>query len=153
MTERTVHVMRGAPSPHAAAASTQAAPGEMSKTPSFQKSRTQMMMVNRSELLDAVYRFYPRGVRNFDRIYLPPNEPFYDDTEEHRRLVEAANRGRAQYPTWEAMIHRMYERYSLRNSHLGRDHLLQVRYRVRPMCRDPIRSIWQCSGRRLPPQS
>ncbi|CAN96257.1 hypothetical protein predicted by Glimmer/Critica [Sorangium cellulosum So ce56] len=78
-----------------------------------------MMVINRSELLDVVYRFYPRGVRNFDRIYVPPNEPFYDDTEEHRRLVEAANRGRAEYPTWEAMIHRMYERYGLQNESLS----------------------------------
>ncbi|MDC3952604.1 hypothetical protein KEG38_02050 [Polyangium jinanense] len=30
-------------------------------------------------------------------------EPVYDDTEVHRRLVEAANRERAEYPTWKAI--------------------------------------------------
>jgi hypothetical protein len=79
------------------------------------------MMITRSELLDVVYRFYPRGVRNFMRIYVPPNEPFYDDTEEHRRLMEAANRGRAEYSTWEAMFRRLEDRYSAQNESL---HLL-----------------------------
>ena len=37
----------------------------------------------RSELLDVVYRFYPRGVLPYARIHVPPNEPSYDDTEEH----------------------------------------------------------------------
>ena len=73
------------------------------------------MMITRSELLDVVYRFYPRGVQPFARIYVPPGEHFYDDTEEHRRLVEAANRGRAEYPTWKAMIRRLGDRYSLQN--------------------------------------
>ncbi|WP_437590318.1 hypothetical protein [Sorangium sp. So ce1000] len=75
--------------------------------------------MTRSELLDVVYRFYPRGVQKIQRIYVPPGEPVYEDTEEHRRLVEAANRGRAEYPTWEAMIHRMYERYGLQNESLS----------------------------------
>ena len=79
------------------------------------------MMITHSELLAVVYRFYPRGVRNFQRIYVPPNEPFYDDTEEHRRLVEAANRGRAEYPTWKAMFRRLEDRYSVQNESL---HLL-----------------------------
>jgi hypothetical protein len=78
-------------------------------------------MITRSELLDVVYRFYPRGVRNFQRIYVPSNEPVYDDTEEHLRLVEAANRGRAEYPTWKAMIRRLGDRYGLQNESL---HLL-----------------------------
>ena len=72
-------------------------------------------MITRSELLDVVYRFYPRGLHNYSRIHAPPNEPFYDDTEEHLRLVEAANRGRAEYPTWEAMIDRLGDRYGLQN--------------------------------------
>jgi hypothetical protein len=54
-----------------------------------------MTMTPRSDLLDVVYRHYPRGLRNFSRIHVPPNEPFYDDTEEYRRLGEAATRGRA----------------------------------------------------------
>ncbi|MRG97217.1 hypothetical protein [Polyangium spumosum] len=73
----------------------------------------------RSELLDLVYRFYPRGVRNFDRMYVPPGEPFYEDTEEHRRLVEAANRGRAEYPTWNAMLTRLYARHRVRDESLS----------------------------------
>jgi hypothetical protein len=77
------------------------------------------MMITRSELLDVVYRFYPRGMHNFARIHVPPNEPFYDDTEEHRRLVEAANRGRAEYPTWKAMIRRLGDRYSLQNESIN----------------------------------
>ncbi|WP_437332467.1 hypothetical protein [Sorangium sp. So ce394] len=77
------------------------------------------MKITRSELLDVVYRFYPRGVQKIMRIYVPPNEPVYDDTEEHRRLVEAANRGRAEYPTWEAMIDRLGDRYSLQNESLN----------------------------------
>ncbi|WP_438035108.1 hypothetical protein [Sorangium sp. So ce204] len=80
-----------------------------------------MMVIARSELLDVVYHFYPRGVRCTDRSYVPPNGPFYDDTEEHRRLVEAANRGRAEYPTWKAMIRRLGDRYGLQNESL---HLL-----------------------------
>jgi hypothetical protein len=79
-----------------------------------------MMVTTRSELLDVVYHF-PRGVRCTNRIYVPPNEPFYDDTEEHRRLVEAANRGREEYPTWKAMIRRLGDRYGLQNESL---HLL-----------------------------
>ena len=78
-------------------------------------------MITRSELLDVVYRFYPRGLRNFARIHAPPNEPFYDDTEEHLRLVEAANRGREDYPTWKAMTRRLGDRYGLQNESL---HLL-----------------------------
>ncbi|WP_437588642.1 hypothetical protein [Sorangium sp. So ce1000] len=79
------------------------------------------MRITRSELLDVVYRFYPRGVHNTDRIYVPPNEPVYKDTEEHRRLMEAANRGRAEYPRWNAMIDRLEARYGLQNESL---HLL-----------------------------
>src|SRR3954467_111623 len=77
------------------------------------------MMITHSELLDVVYRFYPRGVHCFERIHVPPNEPFYGDTEEHRRLVEAANRGRAEYPTWKGMIYRLGDRYRLQNESLS----------------------------------
>ena len=80
-----------------------------------------MTMITRSELLEVVYRFYPRGVQPYERIYLPPGEPFYDDTEEYCRLVEAANRGRAEYPTWKAMIGRLGDRYGLQNESI---HLL-----------------------------
>ena len=77
------------------------------------------MMITRSELLDVIYSFYPRGVLPYERIYVPPNEPFYDDTEEHRRLMEAANRGRAEYATWKAMIRRLGDRYDLQNESLN----------------------------------
>ncbi|XXT16584.1 hypothetical protein WME94_40770 [Sorangium sp. So ce429] len=77
------------------------------------------MKITRSELLDVVYRYYPRGVHCFERIHVPPNEPFYDDTEEHRRLMEAATRGRAEYPTWKAMIRRLGDRYGLQNESLN----------------------------------
>jgi hypothetical protein len=73
------------------------------------------MMITRSALLDVVYRFYPRGVLPYARIHVPPNEPSYDDTDEHLRLVAAANRGRSEYPTWEAMIDRLGDRYDLQN--------------------------------------
>ncbi|AUX25497.1 hypothetical protein SOCEGT47_060440 [Sorangium cellulosum] len=76
------------------------------------------MKTTRSELLDVVYRFYPRGVDKIQRIYVPPGEPVYEDTEEHRRLVEAANRGRAEYPTWEAMIDRLDKRFGVQNESL-----------------------------------
>ena len=72
-------------------------------------------MITRSELLDVVYRFYPRGVPPYARIHVPPGEPSYDDTEEHLRLAEAANRGRAEYPTWEAMTDRLGDRYGVQN--------------------------------------
>lgn len=78
-------------------------------------------MTTLSELLDVVYRFYPRGVRKTMRMYVPPNEPVYDDTEEHRHLVKAANRGRAEYPTRKAMIRRLRNRFRLQDESL---HLL-----------------------------
>jgi hypothetical protein len=79
------------------------------------------MKITRSDLLNLVYRFYPQGVHNFSRVHVPPDEVFYDDTEEHHRLVEAANRGRAEYSTWKAMIDRLEARYSVQNESL---HLL-----------------------------
>ena len=77
------------------------------------------MDITRFELLDVVYRCYPRGVRCIARVHASPNEPIYDDTEEHCRLIEAANRGRAEYPTWKAMIRRLGDRYGLQNESLS----------------------------------
>ena len=77
------------------------------------------MMTPRSELLDVVYRFYPRVVLPYARIHVPPGEPFYNDTEEHLRLVEAANRGRAEYATWKTMIARVGTRYRLQDESLS----------------------------------
>jgi hypothetical protein len=79
------------------------------------------MKINRSELLEIVYRFYPRGVQQISRMYVPPNEPVYADTEEHRRLEEAAKRGRAESSAWKSMIRRIGDRYDLQNESL---HLL-----------------------------
>lgn len=73
------------------------------------------MNITRSELLDVVHRFYPRGVLPYARIHVPPGEPFYDDTDEYRRLVEASNRARIEYPKWKAMTRRLGDRYSLQN--------------------------------------
>lgn len=61
--------------------------------------------MTRSELLDLVYRFYPRG--------LFVDTLGYDDTEEHHRRREAARRGVAEYPTWKAMIDRLGARYPI----------------------------------------
>jgi hypothetical protein len=77
------------------------------------------MKITRSNLLDVIYRHYPRGMLPMPRIYVPPNEPVYHDTEEHLRLVEAANRGRAEYATWKAMIRRIGDRYDLQNESLN----------------------------------
>jgi hypothetical protein len=74
-----------------------------------------MTKVTRSELLDVVYHFYPRKMLDIAREHVPPGELVYDDTEEHRRLVEAANRGRAEYPTWKAMTNRLWARYRLQD--------------------------------------
>jgi hypothetical protein len=65
------------------------------------------MTVTRSELLEVVYRFYPRNVLEYD--------PAYAASEEHRRLVDAARRAAADYPTWKEMIRRLGAQYSLQN--------------------------------------
>jgi hypothetical protein len=77
------------------------------------------MTITRSELLDLVYRFYPRGMLDIHRMHVPPGEPVYDDTLEYRRFVEAADHGRAEYPTWKAMIRRLGDRYDLQNESLS----------------------------------
>ena len=66
-----------------------------------------------SELLKVIYRFYPRGLQDYD--------PSYDATEERRHLADAAIRARIEYTTWERVIHPLGARYSLQNESL---HLL-----------------------------
>ena len=61
--------------------------------------------MTRSDLLDLVYRFYPRGIRECGLGY--------DDTEEYFRQTVAARQGAAEYPTWKAMLRRLDERYSV----------------------------------------
>lgn len=57
----------------------------------------------RDELLEVVYRFYPRGLRVFGLEY--------DNTEEAQRQRDAARRGLAALPTWSAMLGRLATRY------------------------------------------
>jgi hypothetical protein len=71
--------------------------------------------MTRAELLEVVYRFYPRGVPSWDRFFVPPGERVYDDTEEREHQREAARRGFDEYPTWDAMISRLDARYPLTN--------------------------------------
>lgn len=73
------------------------------------------MTITRSKLLDLIYHFYPRGMLDIHRMHVPPGAPVYDDTPEHLRLVEAANRGRAEYATWKSMTDRLGDRYYLQN--------------------------------------
>ena len=77
------------------------------------------MVTTRTEVLEVIYRFYPRGVPVYDAAH--DNSAAYDTSEEHRRLVEAAQRGRSEYPTWEAMIDRLGRRDGVQNEAL---HLL-----------------------------
>jgi hypothetical protein len=63
------------------------------------------MAMTRDELLEVVYRFYPRG--------LLVGGLGYDDTVERQRQRDAARRGAAEYPTWKAMIRRLRDRYPL----------------------------------------
>lgn len=73
------------------------------------------MTMTPSGLRELIYRYYPRGVMHIARIHLAPGEIYFGDTEEHRRLVEIANRGRAEYSTWQAMVRRLGQRYRVQN--------------------------------------
>jgi hypothetical protein len=61
--------------------------------------------MKRSDLLDLVYRFHPRGMHE--------HSLGYDDTEECFRRREAARRGVAGYPTWRALLSRLGGRHSV----------------------------------------
>jgi hypothetical protein len=74
------------------------------------------MLMTRTELLEVIYRFYPRGVPVYGPEY--DNTATYDNSKERRRLEEASLRGRAEYPTWKAMIRRLGERYGLADESL-----------------------------------
>lgn len=76
--------------------------------------------MTREELLEVVYRFYPRDLLPIARRHVPPGERYYDDTEEHQRMVEAACRGRAEYARWKGLLARL-EQYSWQNESM---HLL-----------------------------
>jgi hypothetical protein len=79
------------------------------------------MEISRSELLELVYRYYPRGMMDIDRMHVPAGDLVYVDTEEHCRLMVAAARGRREWRTWKAMIRRIGDRYSVQDNSL---HLL-----------------------------
>ena len=61
--------------------------------------------MTRAEMLEVVYRFYPRG--------LIEGADGYDDTEERQHQRDAARRGVAEFPTWKAMTRRLGARYPL----------------------------------------
>jgi hypothetical protein len=63
--------------------------------------------MQRSDLLELVYRFYPRG--------MSPRGIGYEDTDERFRQLEAARRGIDDYPRWKAMLRRLGERYPIRD--------------------------------------
>lgn len=72
----------------------------------------------RSDLLNLVYHYYPRGVPHYMAPYQPPDEPVYGDTAEHLRLKGAARRGQEEYSTWITMFRRLEARYSAQNESL-----------------------------------
>src|SRR6185312_16512351 len=61
--------------------------------------------MSRSDLLELVYSFYPRG--------MIPGGIGYEDTLERFRQLEAARRGVDDYPRWKAMMRRLGERYPI----------------------------------------
>jgi hypothetical protein len=63
-----------------------------------------------SDLLQVVYRFYPRGLYCTDESY--------KTTEEHFRYREAGRRAVAAYPTWKAMLGRLEARCPVFNDSL-----------------------------------
>jgi hypothetical protein len=58
-----------------------------------------------SELLEIVYRFYPRG--------LWVDSPGYGDTPELRRRRDVARRAADEYPKWKALLDRLRPRYGI----------------------------------------
>src|SRR5277367_4827275 len=69
-------------------------------------------MMTRPELIELVYRFYPRG--------MDIGSPAYQDTEENRRYREAHRAAIAEYPKWKEMLGRLRPRFTLmdRSLHL-----------------------------------
>jgi hypothetical protein len=63
--------------------------------------------MNLSELLDVVYRFYPRG--------WSVESPGYDNTPERGRQLDAVQIARSEYPKWEAMLDRLRARFDLQD--------------------------------------
>jgi hypothetical protein len=61
--------------------------------------------MNRADLLDLIYRFYPRGVGHA-RVG-------HDETDERARQLEAFHRGVEDYPRWKALLRRLSERHAI----------------------------------------
>ncbi len=59
--------------------------------------------MTRADLLDAIYRFYARGMLH--------GGVGYEETEERSRQREAARRGAAGHASWRAMLQRLGARY------------------------------------------
>ncbi|WP_437730878.1 hypothetical protein [Sorangium sp. So ce1335] len=59
------------------------------------------------ELLDVVYRYYPRGIDLIEQADIDR----YNESEEYARLV-AARRSAAKDERWHALLQRMYDRFS-----------------------------------------
>ncbi len=59
--------------------------------------------VTRAELFEVVYRFYPRGLTEYDSGY--------EATEERKRQREAMERAVVEAATWKAMLRRLQARY------------------------------------------
>src|ERR1043165_2452709 len=54
-------------------------------------------------LLSIVYRFYPKGMNEYD--------PGYKETEEHRRLIQARLQASAEGNSWSVLLDRLYARF------------------------------------------
>jgi hypothetical protein len=67
------------------------------------------------ELLAVVYRHYPRGIQSED--------PRYEDSEEHRRLVAARRAAGAASEPWRALLRRLNERFPECGAQNGSLHL------------------------------
>lgn len=76
------------------------------------------MSTTRSEILEVIYNFYPRGILPLERRHVDPGDPVYFDTEEYCRLFVAAARGRRSWPTWKAMIRRLAKKYVIQDESL-----------------------------------
>jgi hypothetical protein len=63
------------------------------------------------ELLETVYRHYPRGVPNGVPEEAPAGEPRYEETEEYLRLVAARRRAGADYEPWRALLRRLRDKF------------------------------------------
>ena len=72
-------------------------------------------MITRSELLDVVYRYYPRGDVPDDR---------YKETEEYRRLVAARIQAGVDREPWSALVQRLEERFPENDIHDDTLHLV-----------------------------